>query len=550
MSGCRRNGRGGGARGGRGGRGGSCAGLGLRSGFRFLPLLPFLVAGHEFCIPAVVFLDVLVLPVKTQSFAILLRCLVELSIRLAGNGEIVVRHGVGGIQVDGTLEAEHRLAPEVHLRHLHAKRILRLRPRKVCTRVRARRQKQQEQGGDGSAAEDELCRLAVWAGDNSGTIIRIPHLPSSSGTTLLAFGAVHAMPELLRDLLIAWSLLPFLNPNRTRLLLEYFDPLASVCNASSRMLEGLLNIDHEQAELVKNPLRRSAADRVSALRDSAVTLADAEYPSLLREIIDPPFVLHMRGNRELMKKTAVAVVGSRRASPYSLNATRHIVAPLAREREFVIVSGLARGIDAAAHEAALDCGGATIAVLGTGIDIVYPRSHKRLFDRIEKDGLIVTEFGPGTPPLASNFPRRNRIISGLSRAAVIVEATGRSGSLITARMAAEQGREVLAVPGSIFAPGSEGTHRLIQYGAKLVHDANDIIDEIPGYARVRPEKPRLPEPPLREVLEVFSREEATHIDTAAAKLGRSVSSIAESLLQLELDGWVQALPGASYMRVK
>lgn len=358
------------------------------------------------------------------------------------------------------------------------------------------------------------------------------------------------MPELLRDLLIAWSLLPFLNPNRTRLLLEYFDPLTSVCNASPRALEGLLNIKSEQAELVKNPLRSSAADRVSALRDSVITLADTEYPPLLREIIDPPFVLHVRGNRELLKRTAVAVVGSRRASPYSLNATRHIVAPLARECEFVIVSGLARGIDAAAHEAALNCGGATIAVLGTGIDVVYPRSHKRLFDRIEKDGLIVTEFGPGTPPLASNFPVRNRVISGLSLATVIVEATGRSGSLITARMAAEQGREVLAVPGSIFAPGSEGTHRLIQYGAKLVHDANDVIDEIPGYARVRPENPQLPEPPLREVLEVFSREEATHIDAAAAKLGRSVSSIAESLLQLELGGWVQAMPGASFMRVK
>ncbi len=358
------------------------------------------------------------------------------------------------------------------------------------------------------------------------------------------------MPETLRDLLIAWSLLPFLNPNRTRLLLEYFDPLTSVCNASPSTLQGLLNIEHDQAELVKNPLRTGAADRVSTLRDSVITLVDADYPPLLREIIDPPLALHVRGRRELLQQTAVAVVGSRRAAPYSLNATRHIVAPLARECDLVIVSGLARGIDAAAHEAALDSGGTTIAVLGTGIDLVYPRSHKRLFERIEKDGLIITEFGPGTPPLAPNFPTRNRIISGLSVATVIVEATSRSGSLITARMAAEQGREVLAVPGSIFSPGSEGTHRLIQYGAKLVHDANDVIEEIPGYARLQSERPQLPEPPLRDVLDVFSREEATHVDVAAERLKRPVASIAESLLQLELGGWVRAFPGASYLRVK
>ena len=332
--------------------------------------------------------------------------------------------------------------------------------------------------------------------------------------------------------------------------MESFEPLTSVCSASSRMLEGLLSIEPGEGELVKNPLRPEAADRIAALRDSVVTLEDAEYPRLLREIVDPPLALHVRGRRELLQKTAVAVVGSRRASPYALNATRHIVAPLAAECELVIVSGLARGIDAAAHETALEAGGTTIAVLGTGIDVVYPRSHRRLFDRVESDGLIVTEFGPGTPPLASNFPRRNRIISGLSLATVIVEATSRSGSLITARMAAEQGREVLAVPGPIFHPGSEGTHRLIQYGAKLVHDANDVVDEIPGYARIKAAKPQLPAPELREVLEALSREEATHLDAAADKLRRPVSSIAESLLQLELGGWVKAFPGARYLRVK
>jgi DNA processing protein len=375
-----------------------------------------------------------------------------------------------------------------------------------------------------------------------------PALVLLSGS--LPLGAVHAMSENLRDLLIAWSLLPFLNPNRTRLLREFFDPLTSVCDASSATLKALLSMDDEQAELVKDPLRPAALERLAAIRDAVLTLVDDDYPPLLREIIDPPLALHVRGRRDLLKRHAIAVVGSRRASPYALNATRHLVAPLAREAELVIVSGLARGVDAAAHQSALDSGGGTIGVLGTGIDVVYPRSNKRLFERMESEALIVSEFPPGTPPLAQNFPIRNRIISGLSRGTVIVEATGRSGSLITARMAAEQGREVFAVPGSIFSAGSEGTHRLIQYGAKLVHDANDVVDELPGYARVRKEEPALPDPPLREVLEALSRDEAVHVDAAAAKIGRSVPSIAESLLQLELGGWVQALPGARYVRVK
>jgi DNA processing protein len=358
------------------------------------------------------------------------------------------------------------------------------------------------------------------------------------------------MSENLRDLLIAWSLLPFLNPNRTRLLREFFDPLTSVCSASSTTLKTMLSMDDEQAELVKDPLRPATRERLAAIRDAVLTLVDDDYPPLLREIIDPPLALHVRGRRELLQRNALAVVGSRRAAPYALNATRHLVAPLARDAELVIVSGLARGVDAAAHQAALDVGGGTIGVLGTGIDVVYPRSNRRLFERMESEALIVSEFAPGTPPLAQNFPIRNRIISGLSRGTVIVEATGRSGSLITARMAAEQGREVFAVPGSIFSAGSEGTHRLIQYGAKLVHDANDIVDELPGYARVRKEEPALPDPALREVLEALSRDEGVHVDAAAAKLGRSVPSIAESLLLLELGGWVQALPGARYVRVK
>jgi len=364
----------------------------------------------------------------------------------------------------------------------------------------------------------------------------------SSRTT--RFGIVTAMTQQLRDLLIGWSLLPFLSPNRVRLLLEHFDPVTDAARAPVRFLEGLLNIDRHQADSIRTP------PAAKAFRKTTITLLDEDYSPLLREIIDPPLALHVLGNRELLQRDSVAVVGSRRATPYAINAAKAIAAPLASQSKLVVVSGLARGVDAAAHEAALDSGGTTIAVLGTGIDVVYPKSNIRLFRRIEKDGLIVSELPPGTPPLAANFPPRNRIISGLTLGTVIVEATSRSGSLITARTAAEQGREVFAVPGPIFSQGSEGTHRLIQYGAKLVHDVNDVLDELPEHARVRIEKPQLPESPLREVLEVLSREEAIHVEAAAEKLDQPLPAISESLLQLELGGWVRALPGARYVRVK
>ena len=353
-----------------------------------------------------------------------------------------------------------------------------------------------------------------------------------------------------RDLLIAWSCLPFLTPSRTRLLLEYFNPVPAACNAAPALLQGLLSVTLDQAELVKNPLRNeSIARAVASSRQDAVVISDDEYPPLLREIIDPPLALHTRGDRSLLHLTAVAVVGSRRASPYGVNAAQHLTRQLA-ETGLVIVSGLARGIDGAAHEAALAASARTIAVLGTGIDIVYPRSHTRLFKQIERDGLIISEFGPGTPPLSENFPMRNRVISGLCVGTIIVEATSRSGSLITARMAAEQGREVFAVPGSIFSKGTEGTHRLIQYGAKLVHDVEDVLDELPGDFKRKAKEEEQPESPLRDVLTALSREEATHVDALAARLSRPMSAVAESLLQLELGGWIRALPGARYVRVK
>ena len=354
-----------------------------------------------------------------------------------------------------------------------------------------------------------------------------------------------------RDLCIAYALSPFITPVRVRLLREHFEPFGDATHAPLKLIQGLLSIDADQAEIVKNPLRTETLKRqVDAVRGAAVAIIDPEYPPLLREIVDPPFALFHRGDLSLLQQPMVAMVGSRRASSYGMNAAAHLAQQLV-SAGVVIVSGLARGIDAASHQAALDASGKTIAVLGTGLDLVYPRSHGRLARDIAGQGLIITEFPPGTPPLAMNFPIRNRVISGISLGTVIVEATSRSGSLITARTAAEQGREVFAVPGSIFAAGTEGTHRLIQYGAKLVHDADDILQELPGGLQLPSNQAAAePEPPLKEVLAAFTREEAMHIDTLATKLGRSVAHLSDAVLQLELGGWLKALPGARYVRAR
>lgn len=348
-----------------------------------------------------------------------------------------------------------------------------------------------------------------------------------------------------RDLLIAWSLLPFLTPSRTRLLLQHFDPVDSALRAPAAMLGALLHLDATQVALFCSPPVPDAA-----LREQVVTFLDDAYPPLLREIPDPPLALHFRGDVSLLARASVAIVGSRRATPYGVNAAAHLARTLVPSG-LVVVSGMARGVDAAAHHAALDSGGTTIAVLGTGIDVIYPRSHARLFRRIADHGLVVTEFAPGTPPRPENFPMRNRVISGVSLGTVIVEATTRSGSLITARLAAEQNREVFAVPGSIFSAGSEGTHRLVQYGAKLVHDADDVLDELQGdFLRPQKAASEEPAPPLRDVLATLNHEGGVHVDDIAARTGRTASHVAEALLELELGGWIRAIPGARFVRMK
>jgi len=210
---------------------------------------------------------------------------------------------------------------------------------------------------------------------------------------------------------------------------------------------------------------------------SPVGLDDPDYPALLRQIGDPPPVLWVRGNRAALARPAVAVVGSRAASAYALEVATRLGRELS-ERGLVVVSGLARGADGAAHRGCLGAGGATVGVLGSGIDVIYPAEHRELAATICKDGALVSELGPGAPPRPEHFPLRNRVISGISLAVVVVEAAEKSGSLITARYALEQGRDVCAVPGSVLGGRNRGSHALLKDGAKVVESADDILEEL------------------------------------------------------------------------
>ncbi|MGW8320000.1 MAG: DNA-processing protein DprA, partial [Thermodesulfobacteriota bacterium] len=227
-----------------------------------------------------------------------------------------------------------------------------------------------------------------------------------------------------------------------------------------------------------------AVDEIASAEATGVRLVsfeDAEYPGNLREIPDPPPVLFVRGRIEPEDERAIAVIGSRKASAYGVSVCGRLVRALV-DHGFSIVSGMAKGVDTAAHWAALDCDGRTLAVLGTGVDVVYPKANKQVFETIIDRGALLSEFLPGTEPFAKNFPRRNRIISGMALGVLVVEAAERSGTMITVRTALEQGREVFSVPGDVRSPVSRGTHRLIKEGAKLVEGVEDILEEFPFQA--------------------------------------------------------------------
>ncbi|MDB5807115.1 MAG: dprA [Betaproteobacteria bacterium] len=288
-----------------------------------------------------------------------------------------------------------------------------------------------------------------------------------------------------------------------------------------------------------------------------LTLADADYPPDLLNVADPPPVLYLKGRRELLNAPCIAVVGSRNATAQGI-ANAESFSRVLSESGFTIVSGQALGIDTAAHRGGLAARGSTIAVIGTGADIVDPSRNRDLAHEIAAQGLIVSEFPLGTPAISNNFPRRNRIISGLSRGVLVVEAALRSGSLITARLAGEQGRDVFAIPGSIHSPLSKGCHSLIKQGAKLVDDARDIIEELgepSAHAQSSAQSPAQSPGDAAadasrhlDLLEHAGYDPVT-VDQLAQRSGLTIDALSAILLELELDGVIAQLPGGKVQRI-
>jgi DNA processing protein len=296
-----------------------------------------------------------------------------------------------------------------------------------------------------------------------------------------------------------------------------------------------LNLDAEVARLDSADVR-------------VITWNDPDYPPNLRQIFNAPPLLYVRGRIEKQDEWAVAVVGTRRASVYGKEAARMIASGLAKAG-VTVVSGMARGIDTLAHRTCLDAGGRTVAVLGCGVDVAYPRENARLADEIAERGALVSEYALGAPPEASNFPPRNRIISGLTLGTVVIEAGQRSGALITADFAAEHGREVFAVPGNVFARGSRGTNELIQQGAKLVVNVTDVLEElnltmVSEQVQVRA---AIPENETEALLLNHLSGEPLHVDRLSRTVQLPIAQVSSTLALMELKGMVRQVGGMNYV---
>lgn len=355
----------------------------------------------------------------------------------------------------------------------------------------------------------------------------------------------------------AWlrlSLTPGLGSRRLRKLYEAFGSIEAILADTSprRLMRG--GLPEKIAVAIPapaEPLLEKTALRLAALGVRLVCLWDDDFPALLANIPDPPALLYVRGHWP--PSPGLAVVGSRRAGAESLHMVRALCRELA-SGGVCVVSGLARGIDTAAHWGALDAGGLTVAVLGCGIDRIYPAENAKLFAQIAEQGTLISEYPPGTPPLAGHFPARNRIVSGLSRGVLIAEAAPGSGSLITAEYALEQGREVFALPGPPYAHQCSGSNALLKDGAHLVTEARDILDllwsELPQAPRAIAEASQSSF--SHEALDILGHlgANALHIDEIVRKSGLTPMEVSAILLHLELQGGVRQLPGMHYQRMR
>jgi len=368
--------------------------------------------------------------------------------------------------------------------------------------------------------------------------------------------------------LLDWIALSFVIGVGSRTAAMLIDKLGTpktVFESSGHSLE-LAGLRRETIDAIKSSEPREKAIReieaLARLGGEALTLTNERYPKLLRETYDPPIVIYCLGDvASAFSQPAIAIVGSRRCSTYGRNVAEKLSRELA-ERGVTIVSGLARGIDSAAHRGALDGRGLTVGVMGTGLDAVYPKENRKLAARIAEQGALVTEFPFATPPVSQNFPFRNRVISGLALGVMVVEGAERSGSLITARLAYEQGRDVFAVPGNITSAKSFGPNYLIKDGAKLVQTWSDVIEELPAEMKAAIISAERGEQtakqasvdeveltdPERKVLKMLNTDDAVHIDLLIAKAGLGSGELMGALLKLEMLDRIRQLPGKTFVR--
>ena len=352
------------------------------------------------------------------------------------------------------------------------------------------------------------------------------------------------------------SFLPGLGPVRTRQLLECFGNPERILYAPRDELTQILPekvvdvvCNHQTQKKINRQLQHTKGWYESSNGHFILTPESGYYPRSLRELPDAPVVLYVIGSVELLNEPQVGVVGSRRPTPGGRRVATEFCEQLVRSG-LVITSGMAMGIDAAAHQGALGCYGGTVAVLGTGVDQVYPARHKDLYSLIASHGAVVSEFPLGTTPFAGNFPKRNRIITGLSLGVLVVEAALESGSLVSARLAAEQGREVFAIPGSVINPLSRGCHKLIREGAVLVESADDILMELAPQLKMQLQTPALAAPvttkaadPLRlKIIEAMGFD-VISLDQISGATGVPCAELSVMLTEMELDGLIESTPG-------